>query len=153
MADQATVTPPGPAKKLGRNVTSFAHDLITLIELQLRLLSVDVRDASQTAGTASALVVVGVLAAIGTIPLLFVTLAAALIEFAHWSHTAAFALVSVLGLMSGAALAYFGWKKLLVAGTTLGRSKAEMVQTLQWVKETLRPKDDDETESRYTRRF
>jgi len=151
MADQTTVDPPRAGKNLGRNVSSFAHDLVTLFELQFRLLAVDLRDASQSAGLASGLVVVGILAALGTIPLVFVTLALALVEFAHWSQTAAFALVSVIGLATGAVLAFVGWKKLLAAGTTLGQSKAEVLQTLQWIKESLRPKE--EYESSFTRRF
>jgi hypothetical protein len=151
MADQTTVDRERRRPHLGRNVSSFAHDVVTLGELQLRLLAVDVRDSAKAAGAGGACLVAGVLAAVGAIPLVFVTLALALIEFAGWSQTLSFALATLLGLISGAVLAWVGWKQTLSAGKTLGRSKAELVQTLHWIKETLRPKEES-TET-FTPRF
>ena len=145
MVDQATVNRGShPAKKFGRNVSGYAHDVVTLVELQLRLFAVDVRDSSKAAGLGVGAIGAGTLAAIGAIPLIFVTIAVALVEFAGWSFTLSFGLSALLGLVTGAVLAYFGWKKLLSAGETFGRSKAEAVETLKWIKESLRPSEPDE---------
>ena len=143
MVDQATLNREKPASKLGRNVSGYAHDLLTLVELQLRLFGVDLRDGSKTAGLGLAAIVAGALAALGAIPLIFVTIALALIEFADWSQTAAFGLSALIGLISGGGAAYFGWRRLLSAGKTFGRSKAEAVETLRWIKESLRPTEPD----------
>jgi MFS family permease len=143
MVDQATVNRGNPASKLGRNVSGYAHDLLTLGELQLRLFAVDLRDGSKTAGMGLGAIVAGVLAALGAIPLIFVTIALALVEFADWSWTASFGVSALLGLIVGAAAAWFGWKRVIAAGKTFGRSKAEAVETLRWVKESLRPTEPD----------
>jgi len=143
MVDQAPVNRGNPAKKFGRNISGYAHDILTLGELQLRLLAVDLRDGSSAAGLGLGAIVAGVLAAVGAIPLIFVTMALALVEFADWSWTAAFGVSALVGLLFGAAAAYFGWKRLLSAGKTFGRSKAEAVETLRWIKESLRPTEPD----------
>ena len=143
MVDQATVKRGSPAAKLGRNVSGYAHDLMTLGELQLRLFAVDLRDGSKTAGLGLGAIVVGVLAALGAIPLVFVTIALAFVEFAGWSSTLSFGVSALLGLVVGAGAAWFGWRRVLAAGKTLGRSKAEAVETLRWIKESLRPTDPD----------
>lgn len=144
MVDQTTMNGRGRAARLGRNVSDYAHDVVTLAELQLRLLAVDLRDGSRAAGPAGALIVAGFLAALGSIPLLFVAFALALAEFAGWPYSVGFAVSAAAGMVAGGAAAYFGWKKLLAAGKNLGRSKAEFVQTLKWIKESLRPSEEDE---------
>jgi MFS family permease len=143
MVDQATVKRGNPAAKLGRNVSGYAHDLLTLGELQLRLFAVDVRDGSKTAGLGLGAIAAGLFAAIGAIPLIFVTIAVALVEFADWSWTAGFGVSALLGLVFGGVAAWFGWKRLLSAGKTFGRSKAEAVETMRWIKESLRPTEPD----------
>ena len=144
MVDQTTMNGRSRAARLGRNVSDYAHDVVTLAELQLRLLSVDVRDGARAAGPAGALIVAGSLAALGSIALLFVAMALALAELTGWPHSVSFAISAVVGLAAGGILAYLGWKKLVSAGKTLGRSKAEFVETLKWIKESLRPSEDDE---------
>jgi len=143
MVDQATMNRGNPATKFGRNVSGYAHDIVTLVELQVRLFAVDLRDGSRAAGIGVGAVAVGILTALGAIPLIFVTLAVALIEFAEWSYTLSFGVTALLGLIFGACTAYFGWKRLLTAGQTFGRSKAEAAETLRWIKESLRPSEPD----------
>ncbi len=143
MVDQAPIGRGSPAAKLGRNVSGYAHDVLTLAELQLRLLAVDLRDSSKTAGLGIGVLAAGAMAAIGAIPLVFVTLALALVEFAHWSYTASFALSAAAGVLFGIMAAWFGFKTLFSAGKTFGRSKQEAVETLKWIKESLRPGDSE----------
>lgn len=144
MVDQATMKRGNPAKKLGRNVSGYAHDVVTLLELQLRLLAVDLREGSQAAGLGVAAMAAGVLAALGAIPLVFVTIALALVELADWSYTASFGTSALLGMIFGAVAAYFGWRRLLSAGKTFGRSKSEAVETLRWIKDSLRPTEPEQ---------
>jgi uncharacterized integral membrane protein len=143
MVDQATVNRGNPARRFGRNLSGYAHDLMTLGELQLRLFAVDLRDGSKTAGLGLGAIVVGILAALGAIPLVFVTIALALVEFADWSWTLSFGITALLGLVVGAAAGWFGWTRVVAAGKTFGRSKAEAVETLRWIKESLRPTESD----------
>jgi len=151
MVDQATVKPGNPAARLGRNVSGYAHDVVTLVELQLRLFAVDLRDSSKTAGVGLGAIAAGVLTSLGAIPLIFVTIALALVEFAGWSQTASFGITALLGLVVGAGAAWFGWRRLLSAGKTFGRSKAEAVETLRWIKESLRPTEPDAAPETFSR--
>jgi len=144
MVDQATMNGSNhPATKLGRNVSGYVQDIITLVELQLRLLAVDLRDGSKAAGIGVGALAIGILAALGSMPLVFVTISAALIEFAGWSYTLSLGVSALFGLLAGAGAAWFGWKRLLAAGETFGRSKAEAVETLKWIKESLRSFEPD----------
>ncbi len=143
MVDQATMNRGNPAKRLRRNVSGYAHDVVTLVELQLRLFAVDLRDSSRSAGLALGAIAAGLFAALGAIPLVFVTLALALVEFAGWSWTVSFATSAFAGVAFGAIAGWLGWKRLLAAGKTFGRSKAEAVETLRWIKESLRPSEPD----------
>jgi len=89
-----------PATKFGRNISGYVHDMLTLIELQLRLFAVDLRDGSKAAGVGFGAVAAGILAALGAIPLVLVTLAMALIEFAGCSYTLSFGVSALLGLIA-----------------------------------------------------
>jgi uncharacterized membrane protein YqjE len=127
------------AAALGENFSRFAHDLTTLTELQVRLLAVDVRDAKQKSGAAAALLLGGAVLMLGCIPVLLLGLAQLLIEFAQWPASGAYACVAVAALIIGGAVGYAGWNKLMSAAGTLGRSRAELLETLQWIKKALRP--------------
>jgi uncharacterized membrane protein YqjE len=127
------------AAALGENFSRFAHDLTTLMELQVRLLAVDVRDAKRKSGAAAALLMGGAVLMLGCIPVLLLGIAQLLIEFAQWPASGAYACVSMVGLLMGGAVGYGGWRKLMAAAGILGRSREELLETLQWIKRALRP--------------
>jgi hypothetical protein len=141
MAHQASVNHGSfnGAAALGENFSRFAQDLTALTELQIRLLAVDVRDAKQKSGAAMTLLVGGAVLMLGCVPVLLFGVAHLLIEFAQWPPSGAYACVSALGLMIGGAVGYGGWRKLMTAAGVLSRSREELLETLQWIKQALRP--------------
>lgn len=140
MADQTQVdNRANGAADFGENVSGFAHDVTSLVELQVRLLAVDLRDAKRRSGPAIGLVLGGVVLLLGCVPVLLFAAAHVLIEFAGWPASGAYAAAAVTGLVVGGALGYAGWKKLMTAAGTLARSREELTETLQWLKRALKP--------------
>lgn len=127
------------AAEFGENVSGLAHDVTSLVELQVRLLAVDLRDAKRRSGPAIGLVLGGVVLLLGCVPVLLFAAAHTLIEFAGWPASGAYALAALAGLVLGALLGYVGWKKLMNAAGTLARSRDELSETLQWLKRALKP--------------
>jgi uncharacterized membrane protein YqjE len=138
MVDQATMNANGSARRLGRNLSDFAHDVVTLAELQLQLLSVDLRDTRATAVPSAIMLCSGLIFAFGTIPLLLAAIAFLLVEFAGWTYSAAFGLVALASITIAGLLAWFGWTRLMAALSVLKRSRDELRETMHWVKESLR---------------
>lgn len=127
------------ASELGENFSGFAHDVTSLVELQVRLLAVDLRDAKSRSGPAIGFLLAGLVLLLGCIPVLLFAGAHVLIEFAGWPASGAYAVAALAGLVVGGGLGYAGWKKLMAAAGTLSRSKEELTETLQWLKRALKP--------------
>ena len=127
------------AAEFGENLSGFAHDVTSLVELQVRLLAVDLRDAKRRSGPAVGLVLGGVVLLLGCVPVLLFAAAHLLIEFAGWPASGAYAAAALTGLVLGGGLGYFGWKRLMAAAGTLARSRDELTETLQWLKRALKP--------------
>jgi hypothetical protein len=148
MVDQETVGPKTKgARRLGRNLTGFAHDVATLAELQLRLLSVDFRDAVRQAGPGAVVAATAMVVALGALPIALAAIGFVLMELAGWSASLSFGVVAVVSLGGAAGLGYAGWRKLSRATTTLQRSQVELIETVKWIKESLKPSTNSEWNS------
>ncbi|MBX3443939.1 MAG: phage holin family protein [Planctomyces sp.] len=143
MAHQETMNgADASARRFGRNLSGFAHDVATLAELQFRLLAVDLRDAKKAAGLAVMLMAAGLVLAFGMIPILLAALAYVLVDFAGWPLSAAFGVVALGAVVLAAGMAFVGWKRLTRGTATLNRSRRELKETFHWIKESLRPGDE-----------
>jgi len=139
MVDQKAVGTNGKgATRFGRNLSGFAHDVATLAELQLRLVGVDVRDASRTAGPAAAFLGSAIVLGLGAAPVLLAALSFLLVEAAGWSYAGAFGLVAVLSVAAAGVVGSIGWRRLTSAIGTLQRSRDELIETVRWIKESLK---------------
>lgn len=123
---------------MGANLAGLAHDALSLAELQVQLLSVDLRDAKRGAGPALALLVVGAVLALGSIPVLLIAGAASLIEYADWSSPAAHGVMGAAAVALAVLLLRIGWNRTVRALGTVQRSRSEFTETLQWLKNSLR---------------
>lgn len=129
---------------VGENLAGLAHDVANLAELQIQLLAVDLRDARSQAGPAAVFLGAGAVAALGAVPVLLMGLGYLLVEWAEWSAAAALLTVSLIAIVGGLTVLYLGWKRLMSAAGTLQRSKSELVETLHWLKESLKPNHHEE---------
>jgi uncharacterized membrane protein YqjE len=122
---------------MGRSLAGLGHDVLTLAELQARLLAVDLSEGRTRAVRAAALLVGGLLLAIGTVPVLLLGLGWLLIRQFQWSEAAAFLTTSGLAACAACALAAFGWKRLQTSLAVLTRSRRELRENIEWLKQAL----------------
>lgn len=141
MVDQATVNVGhngrGKPVGVGRSVSGLAHDVIALAELQVQLLAVDLRDSRARAVLPVALLVSGVLLALGAMPVLLLGIGWLLVRQAGWTEGAAFLTVGGGAILLAAAIAWIGSRKLQSAIEVLARSCGELSENVQWLKQTL----------------
>jgi len=123
---------------LRQNLSGLAHDALTLVELQFRLLGVDLRDARRGIGFSLAGMAVGMVLVLGCIPILMLAGAQALVEFLHWPASAAYAAVGVAAAVLAILLLRWGWGGMFRSLQTVERSRAEFSETLRWLKNSLK---------------
>lgn len=142
MVDQTTMNRRFPQTHIRANLAGLAHDALTLAELQVRLLSVDLREARRGAATALALLVAGGVLALGCVPLLLLGGARLLVELARWPESGAYAAIGVLAAVLALLILRLGWRRTTRALATVQRSREELLETVRWLKESLRPSDE-----------
>jgi hypothetical protein len=144
MDNQTTMNTNGRARADEPNVVTgfsdLAHDVIELSELQARLAALDVAAAWQRMQSGAVLAIVGACALLGCIPVLLLTAAEALVEFAGWSRTLSLSLAGVSGLVLAGIVLAIAWRKLKTLLSTFDRSREELSRNVAWVKSSLRRK-------------
>lgn len=132
---------PGRSTHVRHSLSGLVHDAITLCELQVQLLAVDLRDARR--GGMKALIALGIGAILGLacLPVLLIAGAHAVIDFLVWPAWAAYGVVALTALAVAGGLAWFGYRKLMRSLKTVGRSRDEFMTTLSWFKNSLRPEE------------
>lgn len=139
MADQATMN--GRGQKAGTalrsNVGDFAHDILTLSELQGRLLLVDLKEARTRALRPLALGVVGAVLLLASFPVAMFGLAEllALTGLPTW---AALLISAAVGVVISGLLGWLAWRTIRSTFTVFSRSRDEFSQNLTWIKSALR---------------
>jgi uncharacterized membrane protein YqjE len=128
-------------KAVRRNVAGLIEDVVELAELQVQLVSVDVREATSQATRPILAVLAGVSLALGAIPVLLLSIGWMLVHRAGLPEDAAFALTSVAGFLIAGALAWLGWRNLNSTLTVLSRSKSELTENIRWIKDALTNRD------------
>ena len=128
-------------KAVSRNVAGLVQDMVELAELQVQLVNVDIREATSKATWPLLSILAGVSLALGSIPVLLLSLGWVVIRRAGLPHDAAFALAALIGFLIAGALAWFGWRKLNATLAVLSRSKYELIENIRWVKSALTQRD------------
>lgn len=140
MVDQATMNDRRePPTRVRESLSDLAHDAVTLAELQVQLLSVDLRDARRGAGPALSQLIAGTVLALGSVPILLLAAAHVLVATLQWPPMGAYALVGAVAALLAAVLVGVGWRQAMRAAATVQRSRSEFMETLRWFKQSLRP--------------
>ena len=132
-----------PSAKEPNVVASFsglAHDAVELAELQSELLSLDTAAAWRRIRVGVVLTIVGGCLLLGCLPVVLLTIAEALVEFAGWSQTAALAAAGGGGLLVAAGILTVAWFRLKTMLASFERSREELTRNLAWIKSSLRQK-------------
>jgi hypothetical protein len=118
--------------------SDLAHDVLELAELQGELLKLDAIASWKTTRTGVTLLVVGACLLLGCVPILWLTIAEALVEFAEWPRTLSLAVALVIGLVVAGGVAAAAWLKLKSMFASFERSREEFARNLDWVKTSLK---------------
>jgi len=143
MVDQAQVTatedrPELPPRAVARGTAEFLHDVMTLSELQGKLVLVDFREGTGKILISVVALVIGVAWGMGCFPIALVALAVALKESTTLSLSASFGIALLVGLGLSALLAIPALLALRAETHMFDRSFTEWRRNLQWFKDTLK---------------
>jgi len=127
-----------PAHAVARSASDLWHHVLTLGELQTRLLAVELGQAMGRARTAALLVAAGAVLAVASLPVILACLALVLVEVAGMTAAGAFGIVSGLAVVVSVALVAVGWRQLRQNSDGVSRSREEWRRNWSWLKETLR---------------
>jgi uncharacterized membrane protein YqjE len=122
---------------LRSNVGDFAHDILTLSELQGRLFLVDLQEAKNRAIRPIALGVVGVVLLVASLPVALLGLAELLV-LAGLPQWAAFLVAALVGILASGVLGWMAWRSIRTTFAVFERSRDEFSQNLTWIKAALR---------------
>jgi hypothetical protein len=113
---------------------SLAHDLITLAELQARLLYYDAREVgSRSAGSAVSLAAMLALA-LSSIPVVLLGIGEMLAEWMDWPRGAANLLVGGIAGLAGTVAGWISFRRLRRVTTVFSRTQQELHENLEFVK-------------------
>lgn len=141
MVDQAKVNGHAAQEResVTRNVADLAHDVITLAELQCRLLGADLREGAGKSRMPAVMLVTAPILALAALPVILFGCARGLMMATGWSEAAALVTVGGGALLLAGVLGWIGWSRLRSATRILSRSKREFTENLHWIKTALSP--------------
>jgi hypothetical protein len=126
------------ARAVARNTGEFLHDLVTLIELQMRLLFIDGQEGMRGLLWPTVTLVTGLAVGVATLPVALIALALTLTEVTALSPAQSTAIAAGIGLLIAALFVGFGWWSLKSPrGNAFERSGREWRQNLRWIKDAL----------------
>lgn len=127
-----------PAEGVRRGATGLLHDVTTLAELQLRLLAVDAKSATERAMAPIALLGAAAVFAASALPLLLIALAQVLHHQAGWPAALATLTAVAAGLLIAGLLGAFGYFGLKRCLEPMARSREELDRNVTWLKNALK---------------
>jgi uncharacterized membrane protein YqjE len=120
------------------SVSDLAHDVIELSELQIQLLTLDLKESTEKARTCLILAVVAGCILLGTIPVALFALAEWLVWQFEWARAGAFAIATVVGLATAAGIGAWAYAYVKKGLLSIERSRNELQRNISWLKSTLR---------------
>ncbi len=125
------------------HVSGLAYDLITLAELQARLLLLDVREASRRSAITVVFLAVMAVFTVSAVPVCLLGISELLIEYGEWHRAVAYLTVGGLAALGALIGAMFAAKRLMKIGTVFARSHQEFQDNLDFVKRLVRGPDNE----------
>ncbi len=124
-------------RPLGTNVASLARDLARMVDLQLQLLTLDVKQFWSGARTGITVSLLAGIAILGSLPVLLFGIAGVLQRVTDWSpEVCRLALGTTISIV-GIGVLWIAIIRVGHAAATFKRSQEELAQNIQWVREVL----------------
>lgn len=141
MVDQATLNgdrPQAPTAGMRRSMKGFTADLTELTELQMRLYLADVRAIQSRITISAVALIIGVVMALGCVPVALATVALFLMSTGELSAVTASLIALTIGITIAVSLLLVALVKLKKSVGQFKRSNAEFKRNFKWLKRTLR---------------
>ena len=133
--DQKVDTP--KPRPLGTNIASLVRDLARMGDLQLQLLSLDIRQFWASARTGLTISLLAGIAILAALPVLLFGIAGTLQRVAGWSSEACLLILGTALTFGGAGVMWIAVTRVGHAAASFKRSQEELTQNLKWVREVL----------------
>jgi hypothetical protein len=127
-----------PPRAVARSTAEFLHDILTLAELQGRLLVLDGQSELRKLIFPLVILVTGAVVCLSCLPIALAALALLLVEAAEFTLAQAFGIALLVGLALGGVLVMGGVFYLRSGWTLFERSRTEWQRNVQWAKDVLR---------------
>jgi hypothetical protein len=126
-----------PPRAVARSAGELIQDIVTLAELQGKLVMIDAHEGVSTMLASVAVLVVGLACAFSCIPVALATLALVLVETTQLTAAQAFGIALGVGLVLAALM--IGGAILALRGRSgiFARSQAEWRQNVKWAKDAI----------------
>lgn len=135
--DERNGTPNSASKGFARGLGTFAHDVLTLADLQAQLFAADMRECRQRVMAPLLVLFCGVAMSLACFPVALAALALFLVQVFQTSYAAGFLIAFGAGAVLGILLSAVGWRKVSQRASVLMRSQHELIRNLRWIKEVL----------------
>jgi hypothetical protein len=127
-----------PLQAVASTTGSFAEDVITLAELQARLLQLDGADWARERLRPVIFAFIGAGIGLGLVPIALLTLAAILNQFANFTYAQSLGIALVVGAAISAAMMLAAYSALQKAASPFSRTRGEWDANLRWLRNMIR---------------
>ena len=125
------------SRGFARGVGDFAHDVLTLAELQAQLLAADAQECRQRVLIPALLLFGGLAVSLACFPVGLAALALYLVQSYKMSYATGFLIASIVGAVLGSLLSVFGCFQVRKSLAVLQRSQHELIRNLRWIRKVL----------------
>jgi hypothetical protein len=125
-------------KRAAGNMADVLHDVVTIVELQWRLLIANGRSTMKRALGSAAMAAVGFAILLGCAPVAMLVESALLVERFGWKPSSALATSLATGLLASIVVIGAAWARLRSTLSQLEPSRDELAQNVKWIKHVLR---------------
>lgn len=137
-APQATVS------EVTSHFSGLAYDLITLTELQTRLMYLDMREAGKRSAASVVFLAGMIVFLVSSIPVLLLGASELLVEYAEWHRAVAYLVVGGVAAVGASGAGVIAALRLRRVGAVFARSHQELQDNLEFVKTLVRGPDADD---------
>jgi len=130
-------TTAAPARVLGRNLGQLGNDVLTLVELQAELLQVDLRDWAKSFVKPVVALVMALVIAVASLPVLLMALGYLLSEATDLSLGVSMLIAAAAGLLTAGICVALAVMWLKSGQRLLQRFRTELRQNIAWLKQVL----------------
>lgn len=124
-------------RPLGTNIASLVRDLARMGDLQLQLLSLDVKQFWSSARIGLTISLLAAIAILASLPVLLLGIAGVLERVTGWSPDVCRLILGAATTVVGASVMWVAVTRVGNAAATFKRSQEELTENLKWVREVL----------------